>query len=135
MIRPTLMSSAAAIALLTLPGAAFAQDTARLEGRIALLEAQLTELRSEVVTSRTHQTAEQAAVNRDIIRIEQQVTAPPAPAAAPADGFRIGNNTLRIGGFVKADFIASNYDGGDPANGDLLREFLSSRVNPDRRRG
>ena len=125
MIRTTLMSGAAALALLALPGMAEAQDTAALEARIALLEAQLNELKSEVVASRSQQAAQQQAVAQDIIRIEQRAAAaPPAPApAAPADGFRIGNNLLKFGGYVKADFIASSYDGGDPANGDLLRDF------------
>ena len=122
MIRPTLMAGCAAVALLALPGMAMAQDTAALEARIALLEAQLNELKSEIVASRS----QQQAVAQDVIRIEQRVAAaPPAPTpvSAPADGFRIGNNTLKFGGYVKADFIASNYDGGDPANGDLLRDF------------
>ena len=121
MIRNTLMAGSAAVALLALPGMAMAQDTAALEARIALLEAQLNELKSEIVASRS----QQQAVAQDVIRIEQRVAAPPAPTpvSAPADGFRIGNNTLKFGGYVKADFIASNYDGGDPANGDLLRDF------------
>ncbi|MFN3932934.1 MAG: DcaP family trimeric outer membrane transporter [Brevundimonas sp.] len=124
MIRMTLMSGAAAVALLAAPGMAAAQDTAALEARIALLEAQLAALKSEVVASRDQQTAQQQAVAQDIIRIEQRAAAaPPAPPAAPADGFRMGNNLVKFGGFVKADFIASDYDGGDPANGDLLRDF------------
>lgn len=122
MIRLALMSGVAALAL---PGVAFAQDPAALEARIAQLEAQLNELESEVVAARTQQAAQQQVVAQDIVRIEQRVAAaPPAPPpAAPADGFRIGNNTLKFGGFVKADFMASDYDGGDPANGDLLRDF------------
>ena len=30
---------------------------------------------------------------------------------------------MKFGGFVKVDALASNYSGGDPANGDALREF------------
>lgn len=128
-MRLTLMSGAAALALLALPNMAFAQDPAALEARIALLEAQLAELKNEVITARAQTAAQQQAVAQDIVRIEQRaVAAPPAPApvtaaVAPADGFRIGNNTVKFGGFVKADFIASSYDGGDPGNGDLLRDF------------
>lgn len=125
MIRMTLMGGSAALALLALPDMAFAQDSQAMEARIALLEAQLAELRAEITASRTQQVVQQEAVSRDIIRIEQAAAAaPPAPPpATPADGFRVGNNTVKFGGFVKADFIASNYDGGDPANGDLLRDF------------
>lgn len=122
MFRMTLMSGVAAVALLALPGAALAQDPA-LEARIAQLEAQLNELKAEMAAARTQQVAQQQAVADDIIRIEQRAAAAPPAPAAPADGFRMGNNTVKFGGFVKADFIASSYDGGDPANGDLLRDF------------
>ncbi|MGV9007756.1 MAG: DcaP family trimeric outer membrane transporter [Brevundimonas sp.] len=113
------MAGVATLALIAAP--AQAQDnTVALEARIALLEAQLNALKTEVQASHIQQTAQA----QDIIRIDQTVAAaPPAPVSAPADGFRIGNNVLKIGGYVKADFMASQYSGGDPANGDLLRDF------------
>jgi len=122
MIRKSLMAGSAALALCASPGFAHAQteQTAALEARIAALEAQLNALKSEVQA--TH--AEQTVQAQDIIRIDQRPASPPALApAAPADGFRIGNNVLKIGGYVKADFMASQYSGGDPANGDALRDF------------
>ncbi|MDP2763845.1 MAG: DcaP family trimeric outer membrane transporter [Brevundimonas sp.] len=123
MIRMTLMSAAAAVALLSLPGIAFAQDSAALAARIAALEAQLAALKSVVAASRDQEAARQEAVAQDIIRIEQRAAAAPPTPAAPADGFRMGDNLVKFGGYVKADFMASSYDGGDPANGDLLRDF------------
>ena len=39
------------------------------------------------------------------------------------EGFRIGDHTVKFGGFVKVDAMASRYSGGDPANGDLLRDY------------
>ena len=81
----------------------------------------MNSLKSEVVAARTQQAAQQ----QDIIRLETR-PAPPAPvqqAAAPSDGFRIGDHTVKFGGFVKVDASASNYSGGDPVNGDALREF------------
>ena len=128
MNRSSLLGTATALALLAAPHAALAQaqDPAALEARIAQLEAQLNALKSEVEASRTAQ----ATVQRDIIRLDQTVAAaPPAPATVPAsssaatDGFRIGNNTVKFGGFVKADYSLSSYSGGDPANGDFQREF------------
>lgn len=123
MTRTHLLCTAAAIALSFAPGAAAAQsqDPAALEARIAQLEATLNALKAEVDASR----AQQSAVQRDIIRLDQTVAAVPAPAAppAPVDGFRIGNNTVKYGGFVKADYSLSQYSGGDPANGDPQREF------------
>lgn len=121
MIRKTLMAGAAIAALSA--GSAQAQDSsAALEARIAALESQISVLTAEVESARSRQSVQDA----DIIRLDQRTSAPPpsAPVVTPApDGFRIGNNVLRIGGFVKADFIASQYNAGDPANGDPMREF------------
>ena len=124
MITKSLMAEAAAVALMATPSMASAQDQAALEARIAQLEAQLNALKSEVVAARTQQAAQQ----QDIIRLETRPAAP-APvqqAAAPAasgDGFRIGDHTVKFGGFVKVDAYATRYSGGDPVNGDALREF------------
>ncbi len=124
MITKSLMAGAAAVALMATPSLASAQDQAALEARIAQLEAQLNALKSEVVAARTQQAAQQ----QDIIRLETRPTAP-APvqqASAPAasgEGFRIGDHTVKFGGFVKVDAYATRYSGGDPVNGDALREF------------
>ncbi|WP_295225129.1 DcaP family trimeric outer membrane transporter [uncultured Brevundimonas sp.] len=124
MIKTSLMAGAAAAALMATPSLASAQDQAALEARIAQLEAQLNALKSEVVAARTQQAAQQ----QDIIRLETRPTAP-APvqqASAPAasgEGFRIGDHTVKFGGFVKVDAYATRYSGGDPVNGDALREF------------
>ena len=120
MLRNVLLAGAAATALLAAPAQA-QENTAALEARIALLEAQLSALKSDVQASHVQQSAQA----QDIIRIDQRVaTPPPAPAPpAPTDGFRIGNNVLKLGGYVKTDFMASRYSGGDPANGDLMRDF------------
>ena len=124
MITKSLMAGAAAVALMATPSLASAQDQAALEARIAQLEAQLNALKSEVVAARTQQAAQQ----QDIIRLEtrpaapapvQQATAP----AVPGEGFRIGDHTVKFGGFVKVDAYATRYSGGDPVNGDALREF------------
>lgn len=123
MIKSSLAAGCAAAALLLAPGVASAQDAqAALEARIAQLEAELNALKSEVVAARTQQAAQQ----QDIIRLETRPTPAPAPvqqAAAQSDGFRIGDHTVKFGGFVKVDASASSYSGGDPANGDALREF------------
>lgn len=124
MITKSLMAGAAAVALMATPGLASAQDQAALEARIAQLEAQLNALKSEVVAARTQQAAQQ----QDIIRLETR-PAPSAPVqqasapAAPGEGFRIGDHTVKFGGFVKVDAYATRYSGGDPVNGDALREF------------
>ncbi len=124
MIKTSLMAGAAAVALMATPNLASAQDQAALEARIAQLEAQLIALKSEVVAARTQQAAQQ----QDIIRLETRPAAPApvqqaAAPAAPGEGFRIGDHTVKFGGFVKVDAYATRYSGGDPVNGDALREF------------
>ena len=118
-----LFGGVAAAALLLAPGAALAQDAgAALEVRIAQLEAELNSLKSEVAAART----QQASQAQDIIRLETRPAPAPTPVSAPAtpsDGFRIGDHTVKFGGFIKTDFMASKYSGGDPANGDPLRDY------------
>jgi hypothetical protein len=93
-------------------------DQAALEARIAQLEAALVELRAEMAAARAEEARQQA----DVIRLAER-PAPPAAPTPPADGFRMGDRTITLGGFIKADVLASRYDGGDPANGDALRDF------------
>ena len=118
-----LFGGVAAAALLLAPGAALAQDaSAALEARIAQLEAELNSLKSEVAAART----QQASQAQDIIRLETRPAPAPTPVSAPAapsDGFRIGDHTVKFGGFIKVDAMASSYSGGDPANGDALRDY------------
>ncbi|MEG0818835.1 MAG: porin, partial [Brevundimonas sp.] len=124
--RYRLLGGAAAAALLFAPGAVLAQDAnAALEARIALLEAELNSLKSEVAAARTQQTTQSQAMAQDIIRLETRPAATPvsAPAAPREEGFRIGDHTVKFGGFIKVDAMASNYSGGDPANGDALRDY------------
>ena len=128
MLKTGLFGGAAALALLSAPGVAAAQDPAALEARIAQLEAQLTALKAEVAASRPAPAAT-AAPAADVIRLPTPGQTPAAAPAAPpsssasSDGFRIGSHTIKYGGFIKADAVASRYDGGDPANGDALRDF------------
>jgi DcaP outer membrane protein len=128
MHRTRLMGGAAGVALLFSPSLALAQDAqAALEARIAQLEAELNALKTEVLAAR----AEQAGQRQEIIRLAQPAAAPAAPpasaappsASATGDGFRIGQHTIKLGGFIKLDAMASSYGGGDPANGDALRDF------------
>nr|WP_314432961.1 DcaP family trimeric outer membrane transporter [uncultured Brevundimonas sp.] len=129
MIKTSLMAGSAVAALLIAPGIASAQNAsgqAALEARIAQLEAELNALKTEVVASRTQQAAQQ----QDILRLETRPAASPAApvqqtaALAPlSEGFRIGDHTVRFGGFIKTDASVSRYSGAGPVNGDALREF------------
>lgn len=109
----------AAACLLVLPGAVSAQTPreAELEQRVSELERQLKELLGEIRTQRA----------------APAVAATPAPAALPAGKLPIqavsltpgspAGTTLRYGGFIKADFLATKaHDGqlADAAAGRIL---------------
>ena len=44
---------------------------------------------------------------------------PVAANSAPTDGFRMGNTTVKLGGFVRLNAISSRYSGGEVAVGGL----------------
>lgn len=127
-MRRLLMTGAAAAAVFgaLVPASASAASPEELEARLRALEAALADVRAELASAR----AENQAQAQRVVVLEEvaaRPAPPPPPAAAPAapaDGFRLGAHTVRYGGFVKLDAIVSDFDGGDPANGDLVREFL-----------
>lgn len=74
--------------------------------------------------------AREEALERRISALEARLTGTaPAPAPTPTsrpenrDGFRSGDTTLKIGGFIKANAAFSRYSDGEVASGALLRDF------------
>ncbi|WP_225910535.1 hypothetical protein [Brevundimonas pondensis] len=122
--RFRLLGGAAAAALLFAPGAVWAQD-ANAAPRGAHRPARSRAEQPEVRGRRRAHAAECASPGH------HPSGNPPGRAAAPTpvstttreEGFRIGDHTVKFGGFVKVDAMASSYSGGDPANGDLLRDY------------
>lgn len=51
-------------------------------------------------------------------------------AVASSDGFRIGNTTVKLGGFVRLNVIASRYNDGEVAVGGLGKEFFLPQQIP-----
>ncbi|WP_249403848.1 DcaP family trimeric outer membrane transporter [Sphingomonas sp. CFBP 13720] len=51
-------------------------------------------------------------------------------SAAPSDGFRMGNTTVKLGGFVRLNVIGSRYSDGEVAVGGLGKEFFLSQQIP-----
>lgn len=113
----------AALALVA-PGPAFAQSSAELAERVRQLEAALSELQGELRAVQ----AREAQQDAEIIRVQQAPTAPVA-ATPPTDGFRVGATTFRLGGYVKAEALYSDYSGGDIANG-VGRDFFVPAAIP-----
>ena len=55
---------------------------------------------------------------------------PVATNSAPTDGFRVGNTTVKLGGFVRLNVIASRYSDGEAAVGGLGKEFFLPQQIP-----
>lgn len=119
--------AAAAIALLVAPGSAFAQTTSPqdMEARIRAMEAELAAMRAELESLRTME----AQTRDDVIRLRDAppVSAPQGPAA-PTDGFRVGQTTFRISGFIKADALLTDYSAGDAPAGTARDFYLPGSI-------
>jgi hypothetical protein len=98
-----------------------------LEARVKALEDALANVRSELNAAR----ARDAATDDKLVRVErsvQTVAATPAAPSAPADGFKVGDTTVKIGGFVKAEGLVSDFSGGAPPAGSGRDFYLPSAI-------
>ncbi len=118
-VKALLLSSAAMVA-----GMSAIADETSMEDRVAALEAMVMELKSELA-------AERAKRDEDIVRIERTVTE--APAAQPAekvDGFKVGDTTLKLGGFIDADVHVTSLSDGQIASTSIARDFHIPSATP-----
>ncbi|TCQ00823.1 porin-like protein [Sphingomonas sp. PP-F2F-A104-K0414] len=138
------------------PGMAQAQ-TAReieLETRLKALEAAVQDLRGELNAARATAAApiaptamNPAPMNTNPMTASSMSVAseslgrspgatnvaqakPVAANSAPTDGFRVGNTTVKLGGFVRLNVIASRYSDGEAAVGGLGKEFFLPQQIP-----
>ncbi len=123
----TIRRCALAAALMTLlAGAApvFADDMreAALEKRIAQLEQQLNELKSMVQAQKSAPAGEKAGPAAPGVKAPIQVTTV-TPGANP-------NTTLKIGGFIKADFMETRTDSGQLADSATGRDLYLPQQIP-----
>ncbi|MFT3996260.1 MAG: DcaP family trimeric outer membrane transporter [Asticcacaulis sp.] len=113
------LTGLAAVAGLALAGTASAQDTSVLEKRLAAMEGEMTAMRAELVQLR----ADKAAADSKAQAAKPDIT------PKPADGFKTGDTTVKIGGFIKTSALFSRYDSGDLSTGSLGRDFyLPSQI-------
>lgn len=106
---------------------------AELEARLNQLEAAVSALRGELASARAQQqeTAQQAAMSAQVAqKADTRVAALEAKPAAPAEGFRVGGTTFKMGGFVKVVASATRYDDGEVAGGSLGKEFFLPQTIP-----
>jgi hypothetical protein len=134
-----LLASAAAIVLD--PGPVWAQGRAKLptnaelQARLQALEAQMQTLQSELASAKQQAASAQASAQATaaanepkLIELQKKDEALGAQVAAvekklPGDGFKVGDATVKITGFVKAEALASDFKNGVVARDALLRDF------------
>jgi len=131
--RTRLLLSGAVIASL-FSSAAFAatKKEQELERRIEALERAFGTVTTELQTTRSALETAQAENTRlltSITAVETKANETATKVAAvektapPAKGFRVGNTTITIGGYVKFDALASSFSGGDPAANSLVNDY------------
>ncbi|GAD49796.1 hypothetical protein NT2_06_02360 [Caenibius tardaugens NBRC 16725] len=123
-----------ATALVT-PATAFAQSTAReaqLEARLDRLEAEMQQLRGELVNARTEQAQTAAALQAATAKSDEAATkiATLEKKSPPADGFRVGNTTVKLGGFIKLSATSSRFSDGEVPTNSLGRDFYLPQSIP-----
>ncbi len=120
-IRNALLAGAAFA--LAAPGAASAAgDTAaELAARLKQMEAEMATMRGKLEALE----AQSSKQDQSIIRLDQKAATPAAPAPQkPEDGFRVGETVIKLGGYVKAEALISDYSDGDVATGSTGRDFF-----------
>ena len=96
------------------------------EARLQALEAMVSQLRAELA-------AERAQTDSDIITLKQVVKDTPIIGSAgstPTNGFKVGDTTFKLGGFVDFDAHLSNYSDGGFASGSVVRDFFIPGATP-----
>jgi hypothetical protein len=135
LFKYVLLASAAAIVME--PGPVFAQGRAKapsnaeLQARLQALEAQMQTLQSELAAAKSQAASAHAAAHvaePKLIELQKKDEALGAQVAAvekklPGDGFKVGDATVKISGFVKAEALASDFKGGVVARDAFLRDF------------
>lgn len=126
------------VASALVPASAYARDS--VESRLDRLEAMVAALQAQMNTSQTSnaQTAAAVAEMRAAVAetravAEQQKSIEGRVAAVEKNdrnGFRIGDTTFKIGGYVKLDAITSRTSGGQLGGNAITRDFLIPSTIP-----
>lgn len=118
--RFALMAGTAMAALAVSPASAQTADrTAALEQRVKQLEEALLAVRGELEASR-----KEAAASSNTPRVQE------AKSASGSGGLQIGTTTVKLGGYIKADAMVSDYSAGDTATNSLGRDFYLPQSIP-----
>jgi len=123
--------------------AATAKEKA-LEARLERLEAQMTALQGELASARSGQAEAVAAAQQAAAAASAQAVAATGQAqaasarvaalearpTAPAEGFRSGNTTIRLGGYLKMVGSSSHFSNGSVPTNTLGRDFYLPQTIP-----
>lgn len=136
------------------PGPVWAQSRARppsqsgLEARVKSLEEALVAVQAELAAARAEAAQRKAsddaaraaasAADAKLVTLDKAAADASAKvsamekkvAAVPAEGFKVGNATVKMGGFVKAEALASDFKDGTVPTGNLLRDFYLPSAIP-----
>lgn len=106
---------------------------AELEARLQKLEGEMMQLRADLMAARREQAENRTAVAAATEKTEAtatKVAALEARPQPPAEGFKVGGTTFRMGGFVKVVGSATRYDDGEVPGGALGKEFFLPQQIP-----
>ncbi len=114
-------------ALTGAPALAQTPREAALEARLAQLEAAVAQLRGELVAAKAIPAAIAAA---PALAPETEKRLAALETAKPADGFKVGSTTVKLGGYVRINVAATRYNDGEVAVGGLGKEFYLPQQIP-----
>lgn len=105
---------------------------AELAARLERLESEMAALRADLAAARETTATTAATTQQTAARVATLESKPatPAPAPAPADGFRAGNTTIKLGGYLKMIAANSRYSEGEVATNSLGRDFYLPQAIP-----
>jgi DcaP outer membrane protein len=137
-LRHYLAMGVAGLALLGSSAFADTPKELELEARIVALERLFGTVQTQLTTTQAENQqlrAEAAVTQTRMTEIAATQAIRIAPAAAvvtppPADGFRVGATTIKLGGFVKTSMAFSRFQDGDLAGTSLGRDFYLPQTIP-----
>jgi hypothetical protein len=125
---PLLLAASA----LAAPGTALAQTTPRetdLAARLERLETEMLQLRADLAAARSEQ-AQTAATARQAAAASEVAATKLAALPAPAEGFRVGSTTVKLGGFIKLVASQTRFSDGEVATNSAGRDFYLPQSIP-----
>ncbi|WP_085340507.1 DcaP family trimeric outer membrane transporter [Aquidulcibacter paucihalophilus] len=140
--RHQLLSGIACFALAATGAHADTPKEQELEARIAALEQLFGAVQSDLAATKAENQklrAEAALAQARTLELSTSVEAirrapapppNPAPISAPADGFKVGATTVKLGGFLKTTVDFTRWNDGDVATGNLGRDFYLPQSTP-----